>query len=111
MGAGDEAGAGAVLAGAQVSAPQDAEIWLLSATLARRQSDLATAQGQIETAAALAPENAEIGLEAGLIAALSGRGEAARSTWQSVIDLDPGSPQSTTARIYMARLEGRPESR
>ncbi len=97
------------LAIARRDAPQNAEAWLLSATLARRQEQFEIAQAQIETAAGLDPLNPAIGLEAGVIAVLSGRDEAAAKSWQSVIDLAPGSAEAATAKAYLAQIEGAPE--
>lgn len=108
---GREDEAGAMLADARRDAPQQADVWLLSATLARRLDDLAQAQAHIETAAALAPDDAAIGLEAGLIAALTGRDDAARASWRSVIATHPASPESTAAAEYLAQLDGAPPAR
>ncbi|HSG55035.1 MAG TPA: hypothetical protein VLA45_06230, partial [Paracoccaceae bacterium] len=99
----DLAGAQA-LAQARELATQDPAVWLLSATLARRMEDLASARGWIAIAAALDPANPAVGLEAGVIAVLGGSDEAARQSWQSVIDLAPQSPQADTARTYLAQL-------
>jgi tetratricopeptide (TPR) repeat protein len=96
--------AAAALADARRDAPQSSDTWLLSATLSRRQGKLAEAQAEIETGAALAPADPAIGLEAGVIAALSGRDEAARQSFNSVISLAPQSPQAATARGYLAQL-------
>ena len=85
--------------------PDDANAWLLSATLARRQGDLATAQAQIERAAALDPRDPAVGLEAGVIAALGGQDAAARRSFESVIALAPGSEQARAARSYLAQLQ------
>ena len=93
------------LAEARGNAPQVSDVWLLSATLARREGDLANAQGWIETAAALAPQDAAVGLEAGLIAALAGFDDAARTSWQSVIATAKDSPQAESARSYLAQLD------
>jgi tetratricopeptide (TPR) repeat protein len=93
------------LASARELAPQDAAIWLLSATLARRMEDLESARGWIAIAAALAPTNPAVGLEAGVIAALGGSDDAARASFQSVIDLAPRSPEADTARTYLAQFE------
>jgi len=109
VGTGREAEAGEVLAGAQILSPQAAEVWLLSATLERRNGDLSRARGFIATAASLAPQDPEIGLEAGLISALTGQDEAAREAWQSVLSLAPDSPHADTARTYLARLDGQTE--
>ena len=82
--------------------PQDSEGWLLSATLYRRVRDLVPAQAAIERAAQLAPDDPAVGLEAGVIAMLGGREEAARKSWNSVIAL---APQSNEARIAQGYLE------
>ncbi|WP_336978911.1 hypothetical protein [Altererythrobacter fulvus] len=100
--------AGTALADARRDAPQNAEGWLLSATLSRRGGDLDSAQAHIVTAAALDPRNPAIGLEAGVIAALSGRDAAARKSWQSVIETSPDSPEAQTARGYLAQLDEAP---
>jgi len=92
------------LANARRDAPQDPSVWLLSATLSRRQGALEQALGQIRTAAALAPDDPAIGLEAGLIAALSGQDEAAQTSWQAVLAASPRSPEAALARDYLAQL-------
>jgi tetratricopeptide (TPR) repeat protein len=102
---GDTARAGTELASARTLDPQNAYAWLLSATLARRLGKLDEAQGYIETAASLAPDYPEIGLEAGVIAILSGKEDAAKKSWQSVIALDPEGEAGTTARGYLAQLD------
>ncbi|BBC71232.1 conserved hypothetical protein [Altererythrobacter sp. B11] len=96
--------AAAALQQAREMAPQNGTAWLLSATLARRQGDLAAAQQHIETAAALMPGSAEVGLEAGVIAALAGDEEAARKSWQSVLATAPRAPEAQAARDYLAQL-------
>lgn len=97
------------LALARQNAPQNPEAWLLSATLWRRLDTLDVAQNYIETAGGLDPLDPAIGLEAGVIAVLAGRDEAAARSWRSVIDLAPGSPEAETARSYLAQIEGDPE--
>lgn len=84
--------------------PEASETWLLKATLLRRLERLEDAQLAIERASALAPMSAPIGLEAGVIAILSGREDAARASWQSVVDLEPASPAALTAQDYLAQL-------
>lgn len=84
-------------------APERAEGWLLKATLLRRLDRLDAAQTAIERAASLTPGNPDVGLEAGVIAVLSGRDEAARQSWESVITLGPG-PAADTAAGYLAQL-------
>lgn len=96
--------AASALAAARTAAPANHQAWLLSATLSRRQGKLGEAQTQIERAAQLMPVDPEIGLEAGVIAVLSGRNESARKSWQSVIKAAPGSPAARTAQGYLDQL-------
>lgn len=97
--------AGAALTLARLVLPHSAQVWLLSATLARRLDALDDAQSFIEKAALIAPTDPEIGLEAGVIAVLAGHDEAARKSWQSVIATAPGSPFALTATTYLAQLD------
>lgn len=92
------------LAEARAAMPGDPQAWLLSATLARRTGDLSTAQTQIEKAASLDPRDPAIGLEAGVIAMLAGHSEAARKSWQSVLETAPGSELAQTAKGYLAQI-------
>lgn len=92
------------LSDARTADPDNGQAWLLSATLSRRQNKLTNAQAQIEKAAQLAPEDPDVGLEAGVIAVLSGREDAARKSWKSVLDTSPNSAQAETAREYIAQL-------
>lgn len=92
---------------ARAAMPNNAQAWLLSATLSRRLGKLADAQAQIGTAVDLLPVDPEIGLEAGVIAVLAGRDEAARKSWESVIRAAPDSPQAGSARAYLAQLGGK----
>ena len=101
---GREAEAEATLASARTLDAQSPFAWLLSATLARRLGKLDEAQGFIETAAALSPNYPEIGLEAGVIARLDGRREAAEASWRSVVELAPDSAEATSARAYLAQV-------
>jgi tetratricopeptide (TPR) repeat protein len=93
---------------ARTLAPGNAEAWLLSATLSRRLNNLPEAQARIEKAAQLLPIDPEIGLEAGVIAMLSGREDAARKSWQSVIAAAPQSPSADTARGYLKQIGASP---
>lgn len=92
------------LAEARRLVPDNAQGWLLSATLSRRMGKLAEAQQQIQRAADLFPIDPEIGLEAGVIAVLSGRDEAARKSWLSVIKTAPSSQAAKTAQAYLDQL-------
>lgn len=91
-------------------APEDAEGWLLSATLARRQEELDRAQRDIEIAAKYAPRDPRVGLEAGVIAVLSGRDDAARKSWDSVVAADKDGEAGQTARGYLEQLGPAPKS-
>ena len=104
LGRNDEAAV--ALGQARAALPTDAQTWLLSATLARRTGDLASAQTQIEQAAVLDPRDPAIGLEAGVIAALGGRDEAARKSFESVVAAAPDSPQGAAATQYLKQLAG-----
>ncbi|MFU7526973.1 tetratricopeptide repeat protein [Qipengyuania sp. ASV99] len=84
--------------------PQVAEGWLLKATLLRRLERLGEAQTAIERASQLTPMEPQVGLEAGVIAVLSGRQDAARASWQSVIDLQPDGAAAEIARDYLGQL-------
>ena len=66
--------------------------------------ELAMAQVQIQEAARLLPIDPEIGLEAGVIAMLAGNEDAARKSWQSVVDTAPDSEVARTAHAYLAQL-------
>lgn len=101
---GQLAQAEASLAAARQTYPQNSEIWLMSAALARQAGDLAAAQKHIEQAATLAPREPQVALEAGVIAALAGRNEAAAQSWRSVLALAPTSPAATAARDYLAQI-------
>ena len=96
--------AAATYAAAQRNAPDDADAWLLGATVARRRGDYSAAQRQIEVAGRLASTDPAIGLEAGVIAMLDGREPAARKAWQSVILVAPGTKEAETAKAYLAQL-------
>lgn len=102
--------AATALAEARELTPDNPQAWLLSATLSRRMGKLADAQAQIEKAAALQPADPDIGLEAGVIAVLAGRDEAARRSWQSVIATAPESEAAATAKGYLAQLGPAPKA-
>lgn len=65
--------------------------WLLSATLARRQNDLARARTDIAKAAELAPADADVLFEQGAILAASGDVPGARKLWEQVQKQAAGS--------------------
>jgi tetratricopeptide (TPR) repeat protein len=94
----------AALENSTALAPDRAEGWLLKATLLRRLARLPDAQSAIERAATLAPTDPEIALEAGVIATLEGRDEAAIKSWRSVLALAPDSPAAASATYYLGQL-------
>jgi len=96
--AGDLEGARSDLDRATTHAADNPLAWLLSATLARRMTDLARADKDIKEALRRSPEDASIQLEAGNIAALRDDLVNARAAWSRVIELAPGSPQANAAR-------------
>jgi tetratricopeptide (TPR) repeat protein len=96
----------AALGEARDAAPSDAQPWLLSATLARRMGDLTEAQRMVERAAEIDPRDPAIGLEAGIIAALGGRVDAARKSFESVVAATPDSPEGRSAQHYLGQLAG-----
>lgn len=96
--------AAAALAEARKDAPADETVWLLSATLSRRMGKLADAQSQIETAAKINPLDPDVGLEAGVIAELTGHEDAARRSWQSVVQASPQSEAGHQAAAYIAQI-------
>lgn len=92
------------LAQARAALPDDAQSWLLSATLARRLGKLPQAQQFIENAARLAPQDAEIGVEAGVIAMLSGHEDAARKSWRAAQAVAPATEAGQRAAAYLAQI-------
>lgn len=102
--------AAVVLAEARAEAPGNGLAWLLSATLSRRAGKLGEAQAFIEKASAIAPQDPDIGLEAGVIAVLAARDDAARKSWRSVIATAPGSEQAKVAKSYLDQLDPGPTS-
>ena len=84
--------------------PADPLGWLLSATLARKMNDLPRAQRDIEEAARRSPDDASVALEAGNIAILSGRNDAARTAWEAAVKLAPESPSGKAATESLGRL-------
>jgi tetratricopeptide (TPR) repeat protein len=84
--------------------PDDPLGWLLSATLARVEGDLARAQADISEAAKRSPDDSSVALEAGNIAILSGAEGAARTAWAAAIKASPSSVAGKAAADNLARL-------
>lgn len=91
---------------ARSTAPNNPEVWLLSATLARREGQLQQAQTYIERAADLLPIDPRIGLEAGVIAMRDGREASAIKSWESVIAVDPDGDAGHMADLYLLQVRG-----
>ncbi len=103
---GDTASAREDLDRALTLAADDPLAWLLSATLARRTTDLARAAKDIAQAKQLAPDDASVALEAGKIAILSGDEAGAEQEWARVLKLAPMSEQADAAREMINQLDG-----
>src|SRR3546814_3090904 len=79
--------------------------WLLSATLARRQNDIARAALHIAEAEKRAPGDPNIALEAGNIAGLQGRLAEAREKWSAAAKGDgPRSEEHTSELQSLMRI-------
>ncbi len=85
--------------------PADPLAWLLSATAARREGNLARAQADIAEAARRSPDDASVALEAGNIAIASGSEPAARAAWHAAIKNAPDSPAGKTAARMLAQMD------
>ncbi len=106
--AGEQAGAGEALAQARRLIPRSSQAWLLSATLARRTQALETARQFIAQAKLLAPDNAQILVEAGVIAVLSGDEDSARRDWNAAIASSASSEtdaERAAAQTYLQQLD------
>ena len=87
------------------NAPADPLAWLLSATLARRQHDVARARKDIAEALRRSPDDASVQLEAGNIAALAGDEAGARAGWGEAARLAPGKPQGLAAVAALKQFD------
>ena len=85
-------------------APQDPLGWLLSATLARRQNDLALAKADIQIAAKLVERDPAVALEAGNIAYAGGDMAEAKANWEKAVEIDAESRSAKAAQKYLAQL-------
>ena len=81
--------------------PGDPMAWLLSATLARRQKDVARATRDIAEATKRAPNEAPVAYEEGNIAALAGAMDKARSAWAHAVALAPDSDAGQAAALAL----------
>ncbi|MGA9583133.1 MAG: hypothetical protein WBR13_14325 [Allosphingosinicella sp.] len=104
---GDPAGARVQIDKGLELVPKDPFGWYLSAALARKQNDLALARDHIAKAAALAPDDAAILLEAGNIAGLSGEKDAALGLYARAARIAPDSEGGKAARAAIEANEGK----
>ena len=91
--------------------PQDPLVWLLSATLARRQMDMPRAEKDIARALELSPDDGSVAYEAGNIAATLGRTDAAKVAWEQAVKLDKDGPAGKAAAQILAQAETAPEGK
>jgi tetratricopeptide (TPR) repeat protein len=96
--------AAATLAGARRLNPPSGEVWLLSATLARREGQLAEARSMIDQALSVSPAGLPVLLEAGVISALLGDTQKAANYFSTIETLAPGSQEAITAKRYHQQL-------
>lgn len=89
----------------QKYAPDDPLGWLLSATLERRLDNLERAAADITTALSIVPKDADVMLEAGVIAALTGDYDAAKSYWNTISAQNRPSAAKLAARQYLKQLD------
>jgi len=82
--------------------PQEPVAWLLSASLARRQGQLARAATDVAQAATLAPNDPDVRLEQGNVAGAQGDADAARGHWQAAAKVAPESPAGQAAAKALA---------
>lgn len=106
--AGDLAGARSDLDNALELVPADPLGWLLSASQARRTGDLTRAQKDIAEALRLSADDAQVRLEAGNIAALTGNEAEAKAQWTAATTVQPSSPAAASARTALAQFEAAP---
>lgn len=100
---GNAAGARADLEAGLKLAPADAEGWLLLAVLARREERLADARNAILHALAIAPDDPDVMLEGGNMAAIDGDYDRARRLWTAVTKAAPGSEAAKAADLALLR--------
>jgi tetratricopeptide (TPR) repeat protein len=99
---GDTAGARRDLDKAVELVPNDPMAWYLSSALALKQKDLKRAQGDIAEALKRAPEDADLLVQAGNVAGVSGETEAAKGLFQKAIAVAPNSDAAKAARAALA---------
>jgi len=86
-------------------ADRDPFAWLLSATLARRENDLARADKDIIQAVRLAGDDPAVMLEQGNIAWARGQADTARAAWTRAAQTDPHSAAGRAAAQALAEAK------
>lgn len=102
----DQAGEQLLLA--QKFVPQDPLVWLLSATLSRRQGNIEQARSAIDVAARLVPTDPAIALEQGNIEIIAGNYTAAQAHWRNALAIKSDGRVADTVRSLLAQLENDP---
>jgi tetratricopeptide (TPR) repeat protein len=100
--AGDAAAARSDIDTALTLVAADPFAWYLSAALARRQNDLPRAKADIAKALSLAPEDAQLLLEAGNVAGAGGDTEGARTYFARAAKAAPTSERGRAAAAALA---------
>jgi tetratricopeptide (TPR) repeat protein len=77
--------------------PDDPMVWLLSATLARKQGEVDRATADIAEAIKRAPDDPDVALEEGNVHAVAGDLAAARLAWQRAVRTGNGLPSGKSA--------------
>ncbi len=90
------------------TAGDDPLAWLLSATLARREGDIARSRKDIAEALRRSPDDASVQLEAGNVAALARDEAGARAAWAEAARLAPNAPAGQHARAALAQFSDAP---
>jgi len=92
--------------------PGDPFAWYLSAALAVRENALPRAQADIAKAVELAPDDADVLLQAGTIAGKAGREDEARSYYARAMKAEPGSAAGKAAAAALGEAAPQePQSR
>ncbi len=95
---------------ALTNAADDPLAWLLSATLARRDGDLARAKTDIGEALKRSADDASVQVEAGNIAAASQDEAGARTAWAAAARLAPDTPAGRSAQAALAQFGDAPSA-
>ncbi len=88
--------------------PSDPFGWYLSSALAQREQNLPRAQEDIRKAVALAPDDADLLLQAGNVAGLAGDVEGARSFYAKAASAAPSSAAAKAAQAALAEPAAKP---